>query len=174
MSDRPGEAFHETQRLPMRRTALAVAIPPLAMLALLIWQVVLGHTWGQKPMSNGNVIGWTIFLGLVYIRLITVRLVTDVDTRGLTVRMRGLWRARRVRPGEIASVETMTIDPARDFGGYGIRSRGDATAYLAGSPQAVRVGLINGSALVIGSARAEDLKSAIQRLAAKPKRQPDA
>lgn len=29
-------------------------------------------------MSNGNVIGWTIFLLLIYFRLITVRLVTEI------------------------------------------------------------------------------------------------
>ena len=48
------------------------------MLGLLIWQVILGHPWGEHPMSNANVIGWTVFLWLIYFRLITVRLVTEV------------------------------------------------------------------------------------------------
>ena len=51
------------------------------MLGLLIWQVILGHPWGKQPMSNANVIGWTMFLWLIYFRLITVRLVTEVRDR---------------------------------------------------------------------------------------------
>jgi hypothetical protein len=72
------QSFYEVQRFPLRRVAVALAIPPCGMVALLIWQVVLGHPWGKQPMSNANIIGWTAFLWLIYLRLITVRLVTQV------------------------------------------------------------------------------------------------
>src|ERR1700733_13633082 len=75
--------FREVQRFPLRRIAVALASPPCFMLGLLIWQVVLGHPWGKHPMSNGDVIGWTVFLCLVYLRLITVRLSTQVRGREL-------------------------------------------------------------------------------------------
>jgi hypothetical protein len=163
--------FHEVQRLPRRRTAILVAIPPIGMLALLIWQVVLGHRWGKQPMSNASVIGWTIFLWLVYFRLLTVRLVTDVREGKLMVAMRGLWRARRISLSEIASAEVTSFDPARDFGGYGIRSNRQETAYLAAGNRGVRLTLSNEAHIVVGSQRAEELAAAIQSFLARPTRQ---
>jgi hypothetical protein len=60
-SDSPA-FFREVRRFPLRRIAPALASLPVFMLGLLIWQVLLGHSWGKRPMSNGDVIGWTIFL----------------------------------------------------------------------------------------------------------------
>jgi hypothetical protein len=159
--------FHEVQRLPLRRTGIMLAIPPLGMLALLIWQVALGHSWGKDPMSNANVIGWTIFLWLIYFRLITVRLVTEIRGRELIVAMRGLWRSRRVPLDRIQSVEMIDHDPAGDFGGYGIRSTRDATAYIADGGGGVRLTLAGGAKLIVGSHRADDLAAALRFAAIK-------
>jgi hypothetical protein len=149
--------FYEKQRFPLRRVALGLAAPPCVMLGLLIWQVVLGRPVWKQPMSNGNVIGWTIFLWLIYFRLLTVRLVTEVRDGTLVIALRGLWRARRVPLGDIQSVETITFDPQRDYGGYGIRSTRQGTAYLADGNQGVRLKLLNGAALVVGSQRSSEL-----------------
>lgn len=154
--------FREVQRLPLRRTAIVVAIPPVGMLALLIWQVVLGHPGAKNSISNGNVIGWTIFLWLVYLRLITVRMVTEVRNRELKVALRGLWRSRRVPLDRIQSVEILDHDPVREFGAYGIRTTRAGTAYLAGGGKGVRLTLPGGEKLVVGSARPEELARALR------------
>jgi hypothetical protein len=159
--------FHEMQRLPPRRAAIVVAIPPIGMLVLLIWQVVLAHPGGRRPMSNASVIGWTIFLWLVYLRLMTVRLVTDLREGKLVVTMRGLWRARRISLSEIASVEVTSFDPARDYGGYGARSNRQETAYLAAGNRGVRLTLSNRARIVVGSQRAEELADALHRAMAR-------
>jgi hypothetical protein len=127
------------------------------MSALLIWQVVLGHPWGKAPMSNGNVIGWTVFLWLIYIRLITVRLVTEVRGGQLTVTLRGLCRSRRVALNVVRSVEAITFDPERDYGGYGVRRARGGTAYIADGSGGVRLTLANGEKLVLGSHRTAEL-----------------
>jgi hypothetical protein len=132
------------------------------MLGLLIWQVVLGHPWGQHPMSNGNVIGWTIFLWLVYLRLITVRLVTEVRDQTLVIAMRGLWRSRRIPLADIQSAETVTFDPERDYGGYGMRSNRQERAYIANGNRGVRLKLAKGSTLVLGSERPEELAGVLR------------
>jgi hypothetical protein len=150
------------QRFPLRRIAVALASPPCFMLGLLIWQVVLGHAWGKHPMSHADVIGWTIFLWLVYVRLITVRLVTEVRKGKLIVRMRGLWRLRRVPLDSIQSVETITHDIGRDYGGYGIRSIRGGKAYVAGGGRGVRLTLAGGEKLVLGSERADELAQALR------------
>jgi hypothetical protein len=159
--------FYEKQRFPLRRVGVVLAIPPCFMLGLLVWQVVLGHPWGKQPMSNANVVGWTIFLWIIYFRLITVQLVIEVRGGELLVGLRGLWRARRVALGDIRSVETITFDPERDYGGYGIRSSRQGTAYIAGGNRGVRLKLANGVTLVMGSQRPEEL---VGILSASPKR----
>ena len=73
-------------------------------------------------MSNGNVIGWTIFLWAIFFRLVTVRLVTEVRDGQLVISLRGFWRSRRIRLSEIQSAEPISFDAIRDYGGYGIRT----------------------------------------------------
>ena len=108
-------------------------------------------------MSNGDVIGWTVFVWVVYFRLITVRLVTEVRQGELVIAMRGLWRLRRVPLDRILSVETITHDIARDYGGYGFRSTRDGKAYVANGGRGVRVTLAGGEKLVVGSGQPDEL-----------------
>jgi hypothetical protein len=152
-----GRLFYEKQRFSLRRIGLTLAAPPCVMLGLLIWQVVLGHPWGKQPLSNANVVGWTVFIWVIYFRLITVHLVIEVSDRELLVGLHGLWRPRRVPLGEIQAVETVTFDPERDYGGYGIRSGRKGKAYLASGNRGVRLKLVNGATLVVGSQRSEEL-----------------
>lgn len=133
------------------------------MLGVLIWQVVLGRPLGKNPVSNGNVIFWTIFLWLIYFRLITVRLVTELRSRELVVRMRGLWRSRRIPLSQIQSVDLIDHNPASDYGGYGVRSMRDGKAYIASGGLGVRIILTTGEKIVVGSSRPNDLISALHQ-----------
>ena len=155
--------FRERQSFRQRRVLLLLAIPPGAMFLLLVWQVILGHPWGTQPMSNARVIGWTVFLWLVYLRLVTVRLVTQVGPGELIVGMRGLWRERHIPLNEIKSAKIATYDAARDYGGYGIRTTRRGKAYIAGGNRGVRLELVKGGTVLIGSTRPEELLAAIHR-----------
>ena len=159
----PAAIFHEEQSFRLKRQRVLLAIPPAGMTLLVVWQVILGHPWGRHPLSNTSVIGWTIFLYLVYLRLVTVRLVTEVRPDWLAVGMRGLWRERRIPLREIKSARTVTYDPARDYGGYGIRTTRRGTAYIAGGNRGVRLELAQGATVLIGSEHPEELASAINR-----------
>jgi len=140
-----------------------LAIPPLGVSLIAFVQVVLHHPFGLHPMSNGGVIGLAVFLWLVYIRLATVRLVTEVTDRTLSVSFRGLWRKRRIPIGAIASARALTYDAARDYGGYGIRSSARGRAYIVSGNRGVRIQLADGSELLVGSAKSEALAEAITR-----------
>jgi hypothetical protein len=163
MSASAQPVFHEEQSFRLMRQRILVAIPPVSMLLLLIWQVLLGHPWGKQPMSNAGVIGWTIFLWLVYFRLVTVRLVTDVRANELSVAMRGLWRERRIPLDQIKSAKSVTYDPVRDYGGFGVRTTARGKAYIASGHRGVRLELAKGGVILIGSERPEELELAIHR-----------
>lgn len=155
-------SFRELQALPRRRAAIALALPPCAMLAVLIWQVALGHPWGKQPMSNASVIGWTVFLWLLYLRLLTVRLSTQVRDGVLRIGLHGLILRRKVRLSDVSSVELITFDAQRDYGGYGIRSIRGGKAYVAAGSRGVRIQLRAGGVLVVGSQRSEELVGALR------------
>lgn len=161
MSRRSEPLFHEVQSIRLARLRVLLAIPPLAMLVLLVWQVILGHPWGATPLSDASVIGWTLFLWLVYLRLVTVRLVTDIRSGRLSVAMRRFWRERYIPVKEIKSAKVISYDPGRDYGGYGIRTTRRGKAYIAGGNRGVRLELVNGGAVLIGSERPEELASVI-------------
>lgn len=163
MSSQGEPLFREQQSFRQRRVRILLAIPPAAMLLILVWQVLLGHPWGTKPVSNASVIGWTVFLWLVYLRLVTVRLFTHVGAGELVVGMHGLWRERRIPMNEIKTAKVVTYDAARDYGGYGIRTTRRGKAYIAGGDRGVRLELIKGGAILIGSERPEELLAAIHR-----------
>lgn len=159
----PAPLFHEEQRFRQTRVRFLTAIPPVAMLLLAIWQVGMGHKWGKNPMSNGALTGWTVFIWLIYLRLITVKLVTEVRPGELLVAMRGMWRSHRIYLAGVQSARVMEFDPVRDWGGYGIRSKREGTAYIAGGRNGVQLDLIKGGILLIGSQRSTELCAAISR-----------
>jgi hypothetical protein len=163
MNDRSQPLFHEVQSFRGKRLRILLAMPPVAMLLLLVWQVILGHPWGRQPMSNTGVIFWTVFLGLVYVRLLTVRLVTEVRAKEVLVAMRGFWRKRRIPLAEIASAQAVTYDAAHDWGGYGFRSTRRGTACIARGNRGVRLKLASGSTILIGSERSDELVSVLHR-----------
>jgi hypothetical protein len=163
MNAKDARLFYEEQTFPQRRIRLVIAVPPFILTLLAIWQVVLGHPWGKQPMSNASLIGWTIFLWLVYTRLVLVRLVTELLPNGLTVSMRGLWRKRRIPLSDIQSVAVVKFNPLRDYGGYGIRTTRQGTAYIANGNDGVRIQLSKGATVIIGSQRSKELTEAIGR-----------
>jgi hypothetical protein len=154
--------FHEVQRLRQWHIRIVLALPPAALLFITIRQVVFHHPWGAHPISNGGLIFLTILLVAVYLRLITVRMVTDVDSGELAIGMRGLWRRRRIPLSAIRSAKPVEYNPP-DYGGYGIKSGPLGLAYIADGNRAVQVELSDGRKLLIGSQRAEELARAIQR-----------
>jgi hypothetical protein len=153
--------FHEEQRFSQPRLRILTAIPPIAMLLLVIWQVVLGHPFGNAPLSNGSVVGWTIFIAIVYVRLNTVKLVTDVLPGELVIAMRGLWRSYHIALKGVQSVKVVSFDPVDDWGGYGRRSTSRGRAYIAGGNRGVELEFSIGGVVVIGSDRPEELERCI-------------
>jgi hypothetical protein len=142
---------------------------PVAMSLLAILQVGFGHSFGKQPMSNASVIGWAIFLWLVYFRLMTVKLVTEVWPDAVTIAMRGLWRTNRVSIDEVRSAKVVTFDPVQDWGGYGIRVNRKGRAYLAAGNQGVKLELIGGRSVLVGSQRPYELAGSIRPTSCSPR-----
>jgi hypothetical protein len=151
--------YYEQQSFRPARMRILTAIVPAGMTVLTILQVGFGLNWGKQ--TNGGLIGWTLFLWLVYWRLMMVKLVTEIRDGQLRVVMRGLWRSRKIPLSEILSATVVTFDPVHDWGGYGVRVTRRGRAYIAGGTEGVEVRTAKSGMLLIGSARAAELSRAI-------------
>jgi hypothetical protein len=136
-------------------------MPPAILAALSCLQIFFHHPWGGPPVTNGGLLFLTILTLSVYVRLITIRLVTELRSERLSVAMKGLWRRVRVPVADIREAAAIEFDPVREYGGYGVRSGPRGQAYIASGKQAVQLELRDGRKLLIGSQRAEELARGI-------------
>ena len=136
---KPADAFHDLKLSYMRR------------------QIFFHHPWGNPPVTNGNLLFLTILTLVVYLRLITVRLVTELRPEQLSVAMKGFWRRTRIPVADIRTAAAVEYDPVGEYHGYGVRSGPRGQAYIASGNQAVQLELRDGRKLLIGSQRPKEL-----------------
>lgn len=162
MSRRERPLFLEKQPLSRWHTRVIMAFPPGALVFIACRQIVWHKPWNSPPVSNGDLLFLTTLLAAVYIRLTTVKLVTEVRPGGITVGLRGLWKQRRILLDQVRSAEVVTYNAAADFGGYGLRSGRRGTAYIARGDRAVELPLTSGEKILIGSQRAAEMAQSIR------------
>ena len=153
--------FHEVQAFRRWPAAAVLAVPPCAVIAITLRQLVWHRPWGNPPASDGGLVFLSVLLLLVYARLLTARLVTDVRTAQVTVRLRGMWVKRKFALSQVRSARAVEYDPVCDFGGYGIRSGQRGKAYIARGSGGVELEMDNGRKFLIGSQDPGALAAAI-------------
>jgi hypothetical protein len=125
--------------------------------------MVWHHPWGNPPVTDGGLIFLTILITLVYLRLITVCLTTELCPEQFSVAMKGFRRRTKVPVANIQSVKIVQFDAIADYGGYGIRSGPEGRAYIAHGNQGVQLELENGRKILVGSQRPDQLAQMILR-----------
>ena len=165
--------FSEEQRFRQRwlwvLLIVAVApIPPVFWYGVLR-QVVGGHPWGSRPMSDAGLLTLAVLDTLFTVGLLalywTARLVTIVQSDGLLVRFRPFHlRPRRIDLSDVVSVEAVTYSPLRQYGGWGIRFGLGGRAYNVSGNRGVRLTRRSGRRLLIGSQRPDELAAAVRRV----------
>ena len=153
--------FHEEQALQPARRRWIIAIVPATLTALAAGQLRLGHPLFTHAPSTGGLMTLAVLLWAVYVWLSRVRLVTDVDERSVSLRLRGLSRHHAIPRARIVRASAVTFDPDREFGGYGIRNLAGGRAYVGVNRQGIRVELDDKSFVVIGSGVPDRILAAI-------------
>ena len=149
--------FREVQSFRLGYAKIALAIPPAALTIITCRQLIWNHPWGNPPTTNGDLLFLTALLLFVYLRLITVRLVTELRPGQLSVAMKGLWRRTHVSIADIRVAAPVEYDPVTEYRGYGVRSGPRGEAYIASGREAVQLVLLDGRKLLIGSQRPQEL-----------------
>jgi hypothetical protein len=154
--------FVEEQRFLSRPLSLALLI---GVLVLAVWAAT--SSGGLRPPEWVPLIvgvGLTLLFHLVQLT-VTVR-PSEID-----IRYRPL-RRRRIPLTAVRSCEARTYRPVREYGGWGVR-RGwkGGWAFNVRGNRGVQLGLEDGSSILVGSQRAEELAAAIQSAAGGSRRQ---
>jgi hypothetical protein len=151
----PAAVFREEQYFDWRIYAAIAFLEGLTGLGL-----VGGRIWSLEFVL-GLAIGLLLLMMLIVFLLHMTTEVTPTDVR--------IWFGwsptyRRIVPiGTVRSIEVVTYRPIADYGGWGIRSGRDGDrALIARGNRGVRLELVDGTRLLIGSQESEALASAVE------------
>jgi hypothetical protein len=147
--------FREEQYFDWRVYALIASVEVLTGLGLFH-----GRAW-----SLDFVLGIVVGLGLVMLLVVfLLYMTTEVTPTDVRVWFGWVPTYRRFVPiADVRRVEVVTFRPIAEYGFWGIRSGRDGTrALIARGNRGVRLELVDGSFLLIGSQRSEALARAIE------------
>jgi len=160
----PAAIYREEQRFGWWLYAL------LALMMAVAWSMLLGQRpGGANPGAgpHGQIFVASIAAGVVLPVLLVVgvlRMTTIVTPTEVHVWFGFVPTYRRAFAiGSIARVEVVQYRPILDYGGWGIRITRDGERVLnARGDRGVRLHLADGSKILIGSQRAEELALAVE------------
>ncbi len=175
--DTPGVAvegtplFHEVQRF--RQPWVWVILVPIALgligffTHVLLKQLVFGVPVGEKPLSDAlllaiGVVTFVVTLGLI-IGLYKARMVVDVTDMGVAVQFFPLFHRQTLGFEEIERCDLCSLPSIRARGGGGVQLFGAQRMITVRGDQGIELVLRDEGTLVLGSQRASELLSAIQR-----------
>ncbi|MFH0915146.1 MAG: DUF6141 family protein [bacterium] len=140
---------------------------PLLIATGVVWwlfaeQIILGHPRGSRPIPDSAAWILAILFGFGFpVFALVVRLITEVRPGLLWVRLIP-FGSKRISTGEIERAQTREYSPLREFGGWGIRISRNGRAYNAYGNTGVQLVLTDGSRVLIGTQKPEELLDALR------------
>ena len=158
--------FREEQRFVGPGVGAALVLLMLVAVGLLAWllltdpNLVRGGDAATRALLPAVL---PAILGVAVVWLfVSCRLTVEVRSDGVHARFAPLHRRERViPPGRIASHRACNYRPIREYGGWGVRRGRGGWAYNVRGDRGVRLELTDGTHLLLGSARPEELDRAI-------------
>ncbi|SIT91621.1 hypothetical protein [Pontibacter indicus] len=135
------------------------------MMAGFVYQVLLGGTFGNRPVSDVplSIIAALIGFGLPFF-FYWVTLTTEVMPGVLQVRFRPFHlKPVRIPLHTLRDFEKVTYNPIHEYGGWGIRWGANGKAYSTSGREGVLLRFYNQQPILIGSHRASELLQAIEQ-----------
>jgi hypothetical protein len=167
--------FVERQQFRQRWLWLLLGGSALLQIGIFGWaiiqQIVLGRPWGNHPTSDAALIGITAMVLPIAFGLRVLfyycGLTTTVRRDGVYLRFSPFHRREMpVNLRDAVRFEARTYSPLREYGGWGIRMGYKRRAYNVAGNRGVQIEYKDGSRLMIGSQRPEELEQAIRKVLA--------
>ncbi len=149
-------------------TAVAVAVTGFFGYGVFL-QLVMGETWGSKPMPDSVLILLFCFMTLMVfgssVFLYFLRLTVKVDEGAVYYRFPPFVRTERIiKKEEVKSLEVIRYSPIFEYGGWGSRGWSSNKAYNVAGKDGLKIHFHNGKKLLLGTQKKEVLKDAISQL----------
>ena len=149
--------FHEEQHFHDALMGLLV-LAMIFIVGVTVLAVVLSRPNDALLLATAPVV-----VVLVAALISLSHLDVDVTDSGVSIAFRHLWPTRRIAFGDIVGLEVKHYRPLIDYGGWGVCQGRDGEKILsARGDRGVRLRLADGSRLVIGSQRPEELALALE------------
>ena len=128
-----------------------------------VQQIVLGRPFGQNPAPDTMMMVMALVFGIAFpVLFLAGNLTVEVRSDGLYYRFFPFhWSFRRISAETLSKHEVHKYRPIRDYGGWGIRYGREGKAYNVSGDRGVMLELSDGSRLLIGSQKPEELVNAI-------------
>ena len=129
-----------------------------------IQQIVLKKPFGNNPAPDSvMIVIWAIFGVLLPALFLSLKLVTDVRSDSLYVRLYPLqFHMHKISYAEIKTYEIRTYSAMKEYGGYGIRYGAKGKAYNVRGNKGIQFEFIDGKHLLIGTQRPEEFRQALE------------
>lgn len=131
------------------------------------WQVINGHQFGDKPMSNVGLLIATCFISLGSVLFFLIRLDTEIKTDGVYVRFFPIRiKYKQYQWVEISKFYVRQYAPIAEYGGWGYRIGlfGKGRALNVSGNKGLQLEFTNGKKLLIGTNKAEELIAVLKKV----------
>lgn len=155
--------FKEKQRFPLIWNMIILLVTVPAMAYLLYTEMSGGGSLSSLPYS----IWFSLLMLIVVLAFINmIHLDTRIDKTGISVRFYPLhFQDRYYSWDTIESVEVRKYKPILEYGGWGWRkSLRNGTAYNIKGKMGLQLVFKDGSKLLIGTQKADDMQKALEKI----------
>ena len=159
--------YHEQQRFNQWWIWLIVIGINILPIYGIYQQLILGQSFGTKPMSNA---GWFLFAALTLIItffLLSFRLVTLIRQNGIYVRFFPIQTSMKFyKWEEIDKLYIRKYKPLREYGGWGLRYGffGKGRALNVFGNIGLQIEFNNGKRLLIGTQKPKQIEEVLTKL----------
>ncbi len=159
--------YTETQQFRQIWVWLLLVITGLSSVGVFAYgfyeQIILGNTFGDKPMSDNvltiSFVLATIFFILLLLLFIHAKLTTMIDDSGISYKFFPFHlKFHKITWDEIESYEVATYRPIREYGGWGIRFGWNKKAYNVSGNVGLLVHLKTGKKVLFGTMKEQELR----------------
>lgn len=131
-------------------------------------QLINNQSFGNNPLSNNALIFVDVFLLLIVLFFVLIRLDTQITNTGIKIRFFPFQlKYKTIEWFEIEKIYIKTYSAIADYGGWGYRFislNNKGKAYNVSGNIGLQVIFKNGSKILIGTKKPDEIKSVLQGL----------
>jgi Family of unknown function (DUF6141) len=144
--------------------AILLGINGIAVFGL-IKQVILGDTFGSKPMSNIGLIAFMLFTVAFAYFFTQIKLVTQITQEGIAIKFTPFqFKFKLYKWSEIANCYVRKYQPLWEFGGWGIKYGSNGMAYNISGNMGIQLEFLDNRKILIGTNKPDEVQKVIQSI----------